>query len=549
MKIIKKKIHGAESRKKMMDGVNQLADVVGSTFGAKGRNVILDKEYGAPLIINDGVTIAREIFFEDTIQNLAAQLIKDAAIKTNEIAGDGTTGATILARAILREGWMAVEKGANPVLFRKELDKAVEKVVAALSVAATPILTVEQVKAIAKISVQDEEIGDKIGQMMFDIGKDGAVSLKQSLKPGVFIEKEGGMRMEGQLYGGVVENGDKWQTILQGARLLILKDEIQEHEFESKWLPFVRPFVEAQYNPETKQNMVTKVNVPAFVVVAEKLPRRIVMFMNENKHLVKWVWFRPTTALLNMKEIYKDLSAMTGSKVVCEEDGTPLKSMKIEDMGLIEKAIVGRHDMVVTVSQERMVSDEYLNRCVEVKGQIENAENKVEEEQIEHRYANLTGGVASIELAAATDQATTELQLRIEDAVNATRSAMQEGVVSGGGVALLNAADCLNDADGFGGAALKVACADPIRQILHNAGTAEADKLIKSLKFGEGVNVLTDQVVDMKYHGIIDPLKVIKQALLNAASVAGLLLTSEFAVTNEEDHADSVRKFFNPPRD
>lgn len=541
MQTIKKSIHGKEARKLMMEGVDKLADIVGSTMGARGRNVLIDRGHGAPLVVNDGVTVANEVFFDDRLKDLAAQLIKDAARKTNTLAGDGTTTSTVLARAILKEGWKKVEEGANPVQLRKEIDKACKLVIAELEKLVDKVTTKEQVINIAKVSVQDDELGEKIGTLIFDLGEHAAVSLKPSIEMGVTIKKEAGMRLEGQLVGGIVENQDKWETKLEKPRVLILRDSPEDHELESHWVPFMRQLTEAQQEPNGDIR-VTKINVPCLLVVAEKLSRRFIATMNANKEIIKWCWFRPTTADRNMKEIYEDFRCVVGGNMVHEESGHFLAKMKIAEMGKAETATVTRHELVVTVEPSELNCDRFLDRVTAVKGQMTNAEDLVEQEQIRARYANLTGGVAVINYSSATDQDTIELRLRLEDAVNATRSAMQEGYVSGGGVALLNASHSIVSSDD-GTEVVRLACSAPIRQIMSNAGYDDIDKKINKLKTGEGYDVLTDKVMDMKEAGIVDPLKVTKLALINACSVAGLLLTSEYAIAEEEDDVDRLRTF------
>jgi chaperonin GroEL len=534
MQIVKKQIHGKEAREKMEAGIDKLADVVGSTMGARGRNVVLDKEYGAPLVVNDGVTIANEIFFEDQLANLSAQLIKDAARRTNFMAGDGTTGSIVLSRAIVKQGWQKVEEGANPVLLRKELDKARDKIEADLKESSEKITKEEQAIQIAQVSVQDKDLGEKIGKLMFDVGANGAVAIKNSVERGVFIDKAAGMRLEGSLVGGVIGNQDKWETKYEACRVLILRDSPEDHEFETKWIPLMKQFVDGQQLPNG-QMQINKVNVPHLVVVAEKLSRRFIMAMNQNKEVVRWVWFRPTTAEKNMKEIYEDLRCMVGGQTVFEEDGVYLNKMQLTDLGRAETATIARHELVVTVQPDQLNGDRFLNRVADVKGQIENADDEIEKEQIKERYANLTGGVATIRVAAATDQDTIELKLRIEDAINATRSAMDEGYLPGGGVALLNSSNDLGGTHGED--ILKEACKAPITQILHNAGYEDKDieKILNKLKTGEGVNVIDNSIVDMKQAGVVDPLRVIRLSLIHAVSVAGLLLTSEYVVVDEKE--------------
>ncbi len=541
MKVIKKQIFGKDARIKMMEGIDELADVVGSTMGARGRNVVLDKEFGAPLVINDGVSIAQEIFFDDQLKNIAAQLIKDAARRTNDLAGDGTTGSIVLARDIVRQGWEAVRAGANPVTLRKEIEAASKIVEQALISQADKVTTEEQAIQIATVSVQDHELGQKIGKLMFAVGVDGAVTMKPSMETGVFVEKDGGMRMEGQLVGGVVENSDKWETRLENLKVLILRDSPEDHEFETKWIPLMRQFVEGHMSPKGELQ-VTKVNVPCILVIAEKLSRRFIMAMNQNKDVIKFVWFRPTTQERNMKEIYKDLQSMVGGDVVFEEDGIFLSKMTVGQLGNAQSALITRHELVITVSPESMADSRYLDRVNDVKGQIDNAEDEIEKGQIRSRYASLTGGVAAIKVAAATEMDTVELRLRIEDAINATRSAMEEGYVAGGGVALLNAAVVIGQTNGE--KVLKKACEAAIRQIFYNAGYENVDKTLAKLKPGFGIDVSTDLEVDMKKAGIVDPLKVIRLSLIHAVSVAALLITSEYVVTNEEDKLETMREFF-----
>jgi chaperonin GroEL len=541
MKVVSKKIHGKEARAKMMEAIDQLADVVGSTMGGKGRNVILDKEFGSPLIVNDGATIANEIFFKDSVKNNAAQLVKDAANRTNQLAGDGTTSTTVLTRAIIKQGWQEVDKGANPVALRKELLNAMEEIEANLKAQSVKVDKVEDLMQIAKVSVQDDDLGNQIGTLMFNLGKDGAVAIKESLEPGVHFESNAGMRIEGALQAGVIDNEDRREARLTDAKVLVLKDSPEDHEFESKWIDFMRKLTLAERLPDGNI-AIKQVLVPVLLIVAEKLSRRFIMSMMQNKNIIKWAWFRPSTAGKNMNEIYKDFVTLTGGKIVDEEAGVHLSQITLEDLGTAKLSIVGRHELVVTVEEGKLESNGYLDRINDVKGQIENAEDEVEREQIKERLANLKGGVATVKVLAATEQDTLELKLRIEDAINASRAAMEEGCVAGGGVALLNAA---KRSDTIGEKVLKEACKASIRQILYNAGYEHIDAMIMSLEHGEGINVLTDDVTNMIEAGIIDPLKVVRQTLINATSVAGLLLTSEYVVTSEEDELDVVKNFFN----
>jgi chaperonin GroEL len=522
-----------------MNGVDQLADVIGSTMSIKGRNVIIERDHGTPLVINDGVTIASEIFFSDPVENMGAQLLKGAAAQTDYHAGDGTSGTIVLGRAILKEGWKAIEEGENPVLFRKDLNSCAEKVLTNLKKSADNVNSKKRARQIATVSVQDEALGEKIGDLMYELGASGAVTVKNAIEPGVYVEKDAGLRLEGQLVAGMLDNEDKWETKMSDLKVIMLQESPEDHEFESKWVPFLRQLTDGQV--KDGKVMVTKVYVPTLLVVAEKLSRKFIMFMNQNKEVIKWVWFRPTTAGKNMKEVYKDVQGLIGGQIINEEEGVSLSRFNLTELGKAESAIINRHELVLTVASEQLKTDQYLDRVNAVKGQIDNAEDPMEQDQIKERYANLTGGVATIKVNAATNADNEELKLRIEDAIKATRSAMEEGYVSGGGVALFSAARYL---EGKAGQALKTACESVIRQILHNAGVEDHDKILKKLEDGEGYDVLTDTIVNMKEHGIIDPLKVIRMALTNAVSAAGLLLTSEYAITNEEDDVEQVKKFF-----
>jgi len=538
----KKQIYNSSARKLMMEGIDEVADVVGSTLGAKGRNVILSDESGIPSVVNDGFKIIKDMGFKNKVKDSAAQLIKGAAIHTNITAGDGTTGATVLSRAIVKEGWKEVEEGANPVLLRKEIEAAMKDILKSLKDSAKDVTTQEEKAQVASVSAQDEEVGGQIGEMMEDIGVGGGVTFQGSTEKGVVIERDDGMRLEGQPMQGVFDDKEGWKTELNGARVLVLKDSPEDHEFEKKWLPLLKHFISPG-----EQGGHPSVNVPVFLIVAEKLSRRLIMTMARNTEHIKWVWFRPTTANKNMSEIYKDLSSITGGKVVDEEAGFHLNTFSIEDMGKVDVASMSRHGLVITVGEERMKSEDYLARVSVVECQIENAEDLIEKEQIKERYANLTGGVATIKIGSPTGGETTELNLRVEDAVNATRSAMEEGVVPGGGVALLNASKVLKGSTA-GERVLKTACLATVTQILHNAGY-EDDKIEKTIKElekvdGIGVNVLTDEMVNMVEAGIIDPHKVIRCALENAVSVSALLITSEFLVTDADDDIDVVRNFF-----
>lgn len=544
MQIINKKIHGKESREKMLEAVKEVADVIGSTMSAKGRNVILEQEYGSPMIVNDGVTVLNELFSDDPVKNAAIQILKDAANRTNHLAGDGTSGTTVLAYAILKAGWKQVEEGANPVILRRQIEAAAKRIEDKLKKSASEVLTEQDAINIATVSVQDSELGQKIGSLLFKIGKNGAVTIKNSIKQGVQIEHDAGMRIQGAINGGIIESQDRWETKIESPKVLILEDSPEDHEFESKWLPFLQNMSKKVIDESGQQKM--EILIPRLIIIAEKLSRRLSMSLNQNKDKIKWFWFRPSSGGKNMKEIYKDIQAMVGGKIVNEEEGVFLNRLSFDDLGSVENAVGGRYELVFTVSPDNLADNRYVDRMNAVKEQITNTDEDAEQEQIKERYANLTGGVAVIKVSAATERDTEELKLRIEDAVNATRVSMEEGYVAGGGVALYNAARLAFEgiAKDQGAAALVEASEAIMRQILANAGCEDIDVLVRTFGYGEGMDVLTNTLVDMKKSGIIDPLKVVRLALSHAVSVSGLLLTTEYCVTNVKDDVEKVKEFF-----
>lgn len=547
MNNLNKEVYGAEGREKMMEGIDKLANVVGSTMGAKGRNVLLGREHGAPQVINDGVSIAMELSFKDPLVNNAAQLIKDAAIKTNMEAGDGTTGATVLSRAIVKAGWESIQNGSNPVMLRKDLVTAANKVLKSLKENAIEIeeeSKESQVVKIAQVSVQDKEIGSQIGKVMAKIGKDGAVLVKNSLEQGVFIENSGGTRIEGSVVAGTLDSQERWESRLEKPRILIMEDDLEEHEFVTKWVAFSRQFVDA-----TPQGQVKNVHVPVLLVIAEKLPVKLIKMMNNNKDFIKWVWFRPSMAGKNKSEILKDLAATFQATVVKEEEGVYLNRSSLDILGRAASAICDRHSAVITIDDEGLQNDKLLDRINTVRSQVESAENETERQQIKDRLANITGGVAVLKVAAATNGDTEELKLRIEDAVNACRSAMEEGVVPGGGAALLHASKALDGKTDEGSIIMRKACRSTFHQILKNAGLEDDEitrltKEVMASNQNTGVNILTMKKADMVDDGVIDPHKVIKQAMLNAVSVSGLLLTSEYSVITVDDELETIKQFF-----
>lgn len=542
-----KKIIGKESRKVLLEAVKQVAAVIGSTMSAKGRNVLIETG-GSPAIINDGVTVLNQISYKDPLANMAVQILKEAANRTNHLAGDGTSGTVVLTAAILERGMELVEGGANPVLLRRDIEKVADSLQSLLKGQAKKVNLVERAIQIASVSVQDGELGRMIGELIFGIGPDAAVDIQSALKPGVEIDKAAGMRLAGSVIEGAIDRAG-WVSKMNNPHILVLEDEIQDNDFVPKIVPFIRNLSEPERDAQGRilvqdgKIKVLKVNTPYLVIVAEKLCANFVEAMNQNLGYIKYIWFRPTTAEKNMKEIYKDLRAMIGGEVVNESEGVYLAKMKVDDLGRAKSIVANRYELVVVVDEDRLHVDSYLDRVNEVKEQVKNADDEDEELQIKQRLANLTGGVAVIKVAAATHQDTTELKLRIEDAVNATRVAMEEGYLPGGGVALFDASrDLMGITPSDGRDVLMHACRATLKQILENVGEEDAEAFMNKelIKYGQGLNVLTGKVEDMSQAGVIDPLKVIRLALEHAVSVAGLLLTSEYAIVEEQDEVDDM---------
>jgi chaperonin GroEL len=541
MKMPYRKITGGlESKKLILDAVKQMADVVGSTMGARGRNVLLQSLVSPrPDVVNDGVKIAREFYHEEPVANMAVQLVKEASIKTNDQAGDGTTCATVLAGAILEEGYKHIMQGASPVLLRNTLNREYEEIAKRLENMATPVETKDQLINIAKISVQSDSLGEIIGDTMHKVGKDGAVSVENNVKNEIVVEHALGARFSMGHLGGALTDPEKFEARYDDVRFLVMNYGIEDHEFDTKWLPFARKLVTVN-----AENVVQKVNVPTLVIITEKLSMRVIQFINDpqNRSLVKFLWVQPPSFGEKRKDILKDFCALTGAKLVDKDDGVYLNRLSVEDLGHAKSATVTKTH--TTVSLEGAEAS-LATRIDEIKAQIANSNNQLDIDNMKERLAVLTGGVATIKVGGATESEVKELKLRIEDAINACRSAMEKGIVPGGGVALL---DAVTVAKTQGAVTVGYSFCDsftkPFKQILLNAGY-EPDaihKFIEDRQLGDGFDVKTLEPGKMMAMGIIDPVKVILRALGNAVSVAGLLFTADYAVVVENDKIDTLKE-------
>ncbi len=514
-----------DARRSMERGVNALADTVKVTLGPKGRNVVLNKSFGSPQITNDGVTIAREIELSDPYENMGAQLVKEVATKTNDVAGDGTTTATLLAQAIIREGLKNVAAGANPMILRKGIQKAVETAVDELKNITKKVETSEEIAQIASISAGDDEIGKLISQAMDEVGKDGVITVEESKTMGTELTVVEGMQFDrGYLSAYMVTNTEKMEAVLENPYILITDKKITNIQ---EVLPILEQIV------QTGRSLV----IIAEDVEGEALATLVV---NKLRGTFNCVAVKAPGFGDRRKEMLRDIAILTGGQVISEELGLDLKETTLDMLGNAGTVKIDKENTVIVNGAGN--KEEINERAKQIKAQYEESTSEFDKEKLQERLAKLTGGVAVINVGAATEIEMKEKKLRIEDALNATRAAVEEGLVSGGGVALLATIGAVSGiAEGLEGDAktgakiIEKALEEPLRQIAINAGlegSVIAEKVKNSNK-GIGFDALNEKYVNMIEAGIVDPTKVVRSALQNAASVASMLLTTEAAVADE----------------
>lgn len=512
-----------EARKALEIGVNKLADTVKVTIGPKGRNVILDKKFGSPLITNDGVTIAKEIELEDPYENMGAQLVKEVATKTNDVAGDGTTTATLLAQAIIREGLKNVAAGSNPILLRKGIQKAVETAVATLKANSRTIENKESIAQVAAISAGDEEIGKLIAEAMEKVGNDGVITVEESKSMGTTLEVVEGMQFDrGYVSAYMVTDVEKMEATLSEPYILITDKKISNIQ---EILPILEQIVQQgrrlliiaeDVEGEALSTLVVNKLRGTFEVVAVKAPG----FGDRRKAMLE------------------DIAILTGGRVISEEIGLDLKEATLDMLGKAATVKISKENTTIVngAGEEKAIKD----RIAQIKRQIEETTSEFDKEKLQERLAKLSGGVAVIEVGAATETELKERKLRMEDALNATRAAVEEGIVPGGGTALVAVMDeveaLIKDeqtAETKTGIQIVLkALQEPLKQIAINAGL-EGAVIVENVRKSDkdhGFDALNEQYVNMIDAGIIDPTKVTRSALQNAASVAATLLTTEAAV-------------------
>ena len=528
-------IYGEEARKSLQAGIDKLADTVKITLGPKGRNVVLDKKFGAPLITNDGVTIAKEIELENAFENMGAQLVREVATKTNDAAGDGTTTATLLAQALIREGMKNIAAGANPMIVKKGISKAVDTAVSAIVANSKAVSGSEDIARVATVSSADENVGKLIADAMDKVTADGVITIEESKTAETYSEVVEGMQFDrGYITPYMVTDTDKMEAVLDDALILITDKKISSIQ---EILPLLEQIVQSG----------KKLLIIAEDVESEALSTIIV---NKLRGTFTCVAVKAPGFGDRRKEMLQDIAILTGGQVISEEIGLDLKDASIEQLGRAQKVVVQKENTIIVNGAGD--ADAIKARVAQIKTQIETTTSDFDREKLQERLAKLSGGVAVIKVGAATEIEMKEKKLRIEDALAATKAAVEEGIVAGGGTALINAIPSvekltatLSGDEKTGAQIVLKALEEPLRQIAANAGLEGSviiDKVRRSRKVGYGFDAYNEVYTDMIPAGIVDPTKVTRSALQNAASVAAMVLTTESLVTDikEENPAPAM---------
>lgn len=515
-----------DARKALEKGVNALAEAVKVTLGPKGRNVVLDKKFGAPTITNDGVTIAREIELPNNFENMGAQLVKEVATKTNDVAGDGTTTATVLAQALVREGLKNVAAGANPMIIKKGIEKAVEKAVEGIKAMSQPIESKEAIAQVATISANDDSIGSLIAEAMEKVGKDGVITVEESQGIGTTLEVVEGMNFDrGYISPYMITDTDKMEASLSDPYILITDKKIASVQ---EILPVLEKVVQTGNKP--------------VLIICEDLEGEALatLVLNKLRGTLNIVAVKAPGFGDRRKAMLEDIATLTGGIVVTEEVGLKLDKTTLDMLGTARQVRVKKEETIIVGGageQEKIEA-----RVAQIKKQIEETTSDFDREKLQERLAKLAGGVAVIQVGAATEVEMKEKKLRIDDALNATRAAVEEGIVPGGGTAYVDLIGSLDEVKLEGDAKtgvdiVKRALEEPLRQIANNAGI-EGSVVVERVKVSEkgiGFNAMTEEYVNMIAAGIVDPAKVTRSALQNAASIAAMILTTETLVSDKPE--------------
>jgi chaperonin GroEL len=514
--------YGEESRRKLLAGVDKLADTVKITLGPKGRNVLIEKSYGSPLITNDGVSIAREIELEDQVENMGAQLVKEVATKTNDVAGDGTTTATLLAQSIIREGFKNVTAGANPMVLKRGIAGAVDAAVEYLKGAAKQVDDKASIAQVASVSANDTEIGELIAEAMEKVGKDGVITVEESKTLGTSLEVVEGMQFDRGYLSPYMANNEKMEAVMSKPYILLTDKKLSNIQ---DIIPLLESIMKAGRS---------------LLIVAEDVDGEALatLILNKLRGTLDVVAVKAPGFGDRRKAMMEDIAVLTGGVVISEELGYELKEATIDMLGQAETVKVNKDNTVIVNGAGD--KDELAARIAQIKAQVEETSSDFDREKLQERLAKLSGGVAVINAGAASETELKEKKLRLEDALNATKAAVEEGIVAGGGVALIRAIDAVRkyadsqDGDMKTGAKIvERSLEEPVRQIAANAGFDGAVVVakVKDEKGDIGFNAANDQYEDMIKAGIVDPVKVTRSALQNAGSVAGMLLTTEAGIT------------------
>ena len=523
-------IYGEEARKALLGGINKLADTVKITLGPKGRNVVLDKKFGAPLITNDGVTIAKEVELEDPFENMGAQLVKEVATKTNDVAGDGTTTATLLAQALIREGMKNVTAGANPMVLRKGIQKATETAVEAIEKNSKKVSGTKDIARVAAVSSASEQIGNLIADAMEKVTSDGVITVEESKTAETYSEVVEGMMFDrGYITPYMVTDTDKMVAVIDDAYILITDKKISNIQ---EILPLLEQIVQSGKK---------------LVIIAEDIEGEALttLILNKLRGTFTCVGVKAPGFGDRRKEMLTDIATLTGGQVISSELGLELKDTTVDQLGRARQVKIDKENTIIVDGAGD--SEAIKSRVSQIRSQIETTTSDFDREKLQERLAKLAGGVAVIKVGAATEVEMKEQKMRIEDALAATKAAVEEGIVAGGGTALIDAIPAVKayvdsvDGDEKTGAAIVLkALEEPVRQIAANAGL-EGSIIIEHLKakntVGYGYNALTDTYGDMIDEGIVDPTKVTRSALQNASSVASTVLTTESLVADIKEPA------------
>lgn len=521
-----------DARRAMERGINKVADTVGITLGPKGRNVVLEKKFGSPMITNDGVTIAKEFELEDPFENMGAQLIKEVASKTNDVAGDGTTTATVLARAMIREGIKNVAAGANGMFLRRGIEDAVEIVVEELKKQSVMVKSHEKIAQVASISANDKAVGELIAQAMKKVGDEGVITVEDSQSVGTALEIVEGLQFDkGYISPYMITNPDRMEAALDDANVLIVDGKISNVK---DMLPVLEKIVQTG---------------KPLLIIAEDIEGEALatLVVNKLRGILQVAAVKAPGFGDRRKAMLQDIAVVTGATVISEEVGLKLENAELSSLGHAKKIKVTKEDTTIVegAGDPKAIKD----RAGQIKKELEDSTSEYDKEKLQERLAKIVGGVAVIQVGAATETEQKELKLRIDDALNSTRAAVQEGIVAGGGVALVG---CIKELDKLikkldgdvrtGAMIVRKSLTEPLHLIASNAGM-QGDVIIEkvsTLKEGQGLDATTGEYVDMIKAGIIDPVKVTRSAVQNAASIAGMILTTDVLVADKPEKKDAM---------